>query len=72
MKYVYYLEHAYEDKEEIEYVTDLGVYSTRKKANEALEKFKNEPKFKDHPADFNIDKYAIDEPEWKEGFFIWT
>lgn len=71
IKKVYFLQHFYENYDEIECITDLGVYSTRKKAEEALEKFKKNKKFKDHPNDFNIDTYEVDKTFWEEGFFSW-
>lgn len=71
LKKVYNLEHFYEDENEIEYLTDLGVYSTKEKAEEALKKFKGHPKFKNHQDGFIIIDYKIDLALWEGGFFTY-
>ncbi|NLD49903.1 MAG: hypothetical protein GX660_22400 [Clostridiaceae bacterium] len=70
MKYIYYLQHFYEI-EDIEIVTNIAVYSSREKAEKALLKFRNHPKFANYPKCFNIDEYKIDEDNWKEGFITY-
>lgn len=71
MKYVYSLSHEYETvegEEIIDILTDIAVYSSRDKAEKALEKFKVHPKFKNHPDGFVISRYVINKREWQEGF----
>lgn len=72
MKYVYLLEHAYEYGENEE-VKLLGVYSSRKKAEEAVDRYFELPGFKDHPRQcFCISKLAINEDTgFSEGFISW-
>ena len=70
MEYIFFLQHNYED-DEYEIVTDIATYSSLEKAEEAVKKFRENPKFKDYPDGFNIDRYKIDESEWGEGFFTW-
>lgn len=60
MEYVFYLKHSYEEAD-YDFVTDIGIYSSLDKAQRALFKFKNYPKFKEHPESFNIHRYRVDE-----------
>ncbi|WP_069988938.1 DUF7336 domain-containing protein [Massilioclostridium coli] len=71
MKSIFELTHFYKDEDGDDIATDIAVYSTREKAEQALEKFKKHPKFIDHPDDFNIDEYRLDEDNWTEGFFTY-
>ena len=71
MKKVYFLVHFYENDDDNEYVTDIAVYSTREKAELAMAKFKKHKKFREHPCDFLIQEYKINEKKWQEGFFSW-
>lgn len=70
MDKVYCLEHSYEEGE-IDIVTEIAVYSTKEKAEEALAKFKLHPKFRDHPDGFYLNEYKLNECEWQEGFFTY-
>jgi hypothetical protein len=69
MKSVFILQHSYElsdtGEEEIKFI---GVYSTMKKAQEAIERLSVQPGFKDLPDYFYIDEYKIDQDNWSEGF----
>lgn len=67
-KYVYYLTHEWYDGE-YDYVTDLGFYSTRKKADMSEKKYRLEPEYLEHQDGFCVAKHKINEMEWKEGFY---
>ena len=65
-KYVYYLSHEWYDGE-YDYVTNVGFYSTRKKANNAMKKYAKSEEFKKHKDGFCIDQYLINEMHWRYG-----
>lgn len=69
--YVFYLSHEYYDGK-FDYISNLGYYSSKRKAEIALAKYENEPKYKKYLEGFWIGKYVINKREWKEGFFDWT
>ncbi|MFT9057373.1 MAG: hypothetical protein ABF449_12320, partial [Ethanoligenens sp.] len=62
---VYMLEHKREtgsDGNELIYSSKLiGFYSSRKKAEETIEKYKNIEGFKDYPDGFVIMEYEVDD-----------
>lgn len=64
---IYYLSHEWYDGE-YDIISDLGYYSTYKKAEIAESQYRLEPDIKDHPDGFVIDAYEIDKMEWTEGF----
>ena len=64
---VYLLQHSYEI-EEFDETKIIGIYSTKEKAKEVIEKYNTLPGFKDYPNDFYIDKYELDKNHWDEGF----
>ncbi|SEG51830.1 hypothetical protein [Paenibacillus sp. UNC499MF] len=67
MKTVFLLQHSYEVNE-IEYTKVIGIYSTRDKAQDVINTYKELPGFKEYPEDFYIDEYHMDKNEWEEGF----
>jgi hypothetical protein len=76
LKYVYLLEHSYEyefEGELFDEIKTIGIFSTREKAEEVVNKLKTLPGFKDHPLEcFLIEKYEIDQISgWEEGFIKW-
>ena len=56
---------AYEEAEETKII---GVYSSREKAVQIIEKYKKLPGFKEYPNAFCIDEYEMDKDYWNEGF----
>ena len=68
MKYIYELTHFYEDEDGYDIVTNIAIYSSRRKANKALERLKFHPKFVSHPNGFYIAKCRINQCGWSEGF----
>jgi hypothetical protein len=69
---IYPLRHEYElDDGEIE-SKGLGTYSSREKAQEAIERYRILPGFKDRPDDFVIYESILDRDEaWTEGYISW-
>lgn len=68
-KVVYKLVHMYE-REEGDEIKELGIYSTHKKAEEAIDRYKLLEGFNEHPVDcFCIDECELDkDAEWTDGF----
>ena len=58
--------HKFEDGEEDGKF--IGVYSSIAEANKAVERSSRLPGFIDSPNGFSIDKYIIDEDNWREGY----
>jgi hypothetical protein len=76
MKYVYVLQHSYEYEYEgdlFDEIKMIGVFSSKEKAQEVIDKYKLLPGFKDYSIDcFHIDKFEINKiSEWEEGFIKW-
>lgn len=76
MKTVYYqLYHIYEseDPEDDEITKFIGVFSSAKKAKEAIEYLRKKQGFKDFPKkNFMIYKANINIYGWQEGFCSWN
>ena len=68
MAKIYLLQHSYE-REEYDETKIVGIYSTRKKAQTTINRYKKITGFKDYPEScFYIDEYEVDLDYWKEGF----
>lgn len=69
MKSVFILQHSHAlsdiGEEETKFI---GVYSSKDKAHEAIERLSKQPGFRDLPDYFCIDEYEIDLDHWCEGF----
>ena len=65
---VYLLQHVAREDTDDEDIKVLGIYSTLKKAEIAVEKFKQLPGFDRYPDSFHIGKHELDKLEWSEGF----
>ena len=46
----------------------IGIYTTREKAEAAIQRVVGMPGFRDFPNDFEISKHTLDEDGWREGF----
>lgn len=66
---VYVLQHNYVLQNGGDEIKILGVFSSEEKAQEAIEIYRTLPGFCEHPQDFYLDKYLVDEKCWTEGFF---
>jgi hypothetical protein len=67
MKNVYVLHHSYE-LEDCEETKLIGVYSSKESAKQAITRLKTQSGFCDHPNNFSIDRYQIDQDNWEDGF----
>ena len=67
-KVVYLVQHEHKIVEDFTDIKTIGIYSSRKKAEEAVERLKNQPGFKDTTKGFSIDEYGIDRDRWVDGF----
>ena len=67
MKIIYLLWHTrYIDEGEDSKL--IGLYSSRKLAEEKILKYKEIEGFKDYPDGFSIASYSLDHDNWTEGF----
>lgn len=64
-KKVYLVWHT-DPRDEDEKLT--GVYSSREKAEQSIQRLKNQPGFKNSPEGFEICDYRLDKDQWTEGF----
>ncbi|MBM3611256.1 MAG: hypothetical protein FJX18_07055 [Alphaproteobacteria bacterium] len=73
IKEVFILHHTYgSDKEEDDNWKELGIYSSRPKAWNAIRRFRKKPGFKEYPKGFLISKYILDKDDGcLEGFITW-
>jgi len=46
----------------------IGVYSTRRQAESAIDRSRSLPGFRDHREGFEICPYEIDQDHWTDGF----
>ena len=65
---VFLLQHVHALGDDEEDVKVIGIYSTRQRADEAVERMHALPGFKDAPDGFCIDRYHLDEDQWTEGY----
>lgn len=65
---VYVLQHSYALQNGCDETKLLGVFSSEDKAQQAIEMYRTLPGFCEHPQDFHLDKYLVDETCWTEGF----
>lgn len=65
---VFSLEHVHVFDDESEDVKLVGIYSTKEKAQAALERVANQPGFCDFPDGFSIGEIVVDQDHWLEGF----
>lgn len=70
---VFVLNHTYgSDEEEDENWKQLGVYSSLKEVELAIQRFARQPGFRENKEGFVINKYLLnsDNNGWEEGFLI--
>lgn len=68
MSTVFVLQHEYE-RDGVDNVKFIGVYSTHQNAEAAVERMRLQPGFSSYPDGFCIDEYELDRDHWVEGFF---
>jgi len=69
---VYVLQHVHSSENDAEDVKFIGVYSSRKNAQEAIERLSRVPGFLETPSGFCIDEYQIDKDQWAEGYMTFA
>jgi hypothetical protein len=57
---------GYHDREDTE--LHIGVYGTRENAENAVERLKDKPGFRDWPDGFEVRSVTLDRDHWTEGF----
>jgi len=67
-KKVFLLVHIARQGEENEDVKNIGIYSSEKAVQAAINRLKDKPGFKKYPDIFVFDAYDLDEDNWQEGF----
>jgi len=66
---IFKVDHVYE-LNDIEECKFIGVFSSKKKAEDAVQQLINQPGFKEYPIEsFQINKIKVDRVGWQEGFF---
>ena len=69
MTIVYALYHEYENNEGEDEVKEIGLFTTRERAQEAINPLLEKPGFRDHPYGFKIYECRLDaDLAWTEGF----
>ncbi len=68
MKSVWLLHHVHEFEDGHEDVKLIGVYTTQKLAQEAQNKVKGQPGFKEYPNGFELSECPLNQLDWPEGF----
>jgi len=68
----YELYHVYDNEESEEITKFIGVFSSLKKIDNAIEKLMDQPGFNEFSSEnFIISQSKLNEYEWKEGFCSW-
>ena len=65
---VFVVQHVHDMEDGEEDVKMIGVYSSREKAEQAVERLQIQPGFSDLPEGFCIDRYPVDKDHWTEGY----
>lgn len=65
---VFLVEHVHVLDDGEENVKTIGIYSTREKAQQAVERLRIQPGFRDAPDGFVIDLYWVDQDGWASGY----
>ena len=69
-KRIYYLDYVYEFEDGHDDIRLLGVFSSRKKAKEALLKIKNDSSYDKIAKHLIISEDVMETLDWKEGYII--
>ena len=64
---IFVLWHSYIDEDRRDHEMMLGIYSTRAKAEQALELLRGKPGFRDYPEGFEIAEGELDRTSMTEG-----
>ena len=69
---VFVLQHVHILNDGEEDVKMIGVYSSEEQAKSAIERLSTKPGFCDLPEGFEIDRFAVNEDRWTEGYITVT
>lgn len=69
---VYVLQHVHEAPSGEEDVKLIGVYSSEAAAQDAIERLKLKPGFRDQPDNFHVGRHDLDRDQWTDGFISWA
>jgi hypothetical protein len=64
---VFVVQHSY-DADGCAEIKLIGIYSSRKNAEDTVKRLAGQPGFVDHPGGFTIDAYPLNADHWTEGF----
>jgi hypothetical protein len=67
---VYVLQHVHSERDGMEDVKFIGVYSAAEKAQAAIRRLSRVPGFSDSADGFHIDEYELDKDHWREGYAV--
>lgn len=67
---VFVVQHCYQTSDGDEETKMIGVYSSPETAEQAIQRLKLQPGFRDTPDCFFTDQYLVDEDNWKEGYIM--
>jgi hypothetical protein len=70
MEAVFILHHRRADDEYGDDAKLIGAYRTEADAKAATARLAGQPGFLDHPDGWHIDRYALNQDHWSEGFGI--
>jgi hypothetical protein len=70
MKKVFILQHVRKINENLEDIKFIGVYSSKEKAKDTINRLKFKRGFRKYKDAFYIDKYQIDKDNWTDGFGV--
>ena len=70
MRTVFELRHEHENSDRELEEFEIGLYSSKELAREAIERLKDKPGFRDHPEGFKIYEFELDKDGWEEGFVV--
>jgi hypothetical protein len=65
---VFLVEHVHIHDDGEECVKTIGIYSTRERAEESVERSRLLPGFREAPEGFTIDLYWLDQDIWDDGY----
>ena len=69
---VYVVHHVHEFENGADDVKLIGVYSSSKKANLAVDYLKGKVGFSAYPEGFHVQKFELNKEQWTEGFVTVT
>jgi hypothetical protein len=65
---VFLVEHVHVLEDGEESVKTIGIYSSREAAQQAVDRSRLQPGFRDTPEAFTIDPYWLDQDCWQDGY----